>query len=464
MQVSHTLSAMSVSFDEVNLVGAAGLVPVMALAREAGLQELVDEWVKLPTDKGANPGLKLSSLVGGMVAGADSIDDMELLRHGAMKKLFRGCYAPSTLGSFLRTFTFGHVKQLQSAATRFLENLGSKVALLGTAEPEDFVFLDIDDTIIEVHGYQKQGAGYGYSKVRGLNALLGIISCNGSAPVIVAQRLRKGSASSARGAASFVAESLRTGRKLSSKGRFLVRADSAYYNQSAVATALAQGADMSVTVRMNSSVKKAIAGITDDVWETIQYPQAIYDEDTEQWISKAEVAEIDYTAFSSKKKSARIPGRLIVRRVPELNPKKAAGQDALFTAYRYHGVFSTVSKEVLNTVDMDKTHRQHAVIEAVNAELKDSALAHIPSGKFSANSAWLHAAVIAYNLTRAAGILAAGRFTRAKMRTLRDKLILVPARIASSARKIKLHLPQNWPWDQAWQRLFTRVQAPPQTV
>lgn len=127
-------------------------------------------------------------------------------------------------------------------------------------------------------------------------------------------------------------------------------------------------------------------------------------------------------------------------------------------------MFSTVAKDVLDTVEMDKTHRQHAIIESVNAELKDSALAHMPSGKFSANAAWLHAATIAYNLTRAAGILAAGRFTRAKMRTLREKLVLVPARIASSARKIKLHLPENWPSDQAWTRLFTSVQAPPQAA
>lgn len=455
---------MSVSFDDTNLVGAAGLVPVMALAREAGLTELVDQWVKMPTDKGANAGVKLASLVAGIVAGADSIDDMGLLRHGAMKKLFRACYAPSTLGSYLRTFNFGYVKQLQTVATRFLENLGSKVPLLGTVESEDFVFIDIDDTIIEVHGYQKQGAGFGYSGVRGLNALLGVISRNGRAPVIVAERLRKGSASSARGAASFVAESLRTGRKLTAKGRFLVRADSAYYNQSAVATALAQGADMSVTIRMNSSIKTAIASIADDAWETIQYPQAIYDQDTERWISKAEVAEVDYTAFASKKKSARIPGRLIVRRIPELNEAKAAGQDTLFTAHRYHGVFSTVAKDVLGTVDMDKTHRQHAIIEAVNAELKDSALAHMPSGKFSANAAWLHIAAIAYNLTRTAGILATGRFTRAKMRTLRTKLILVPARVACSARRITLHLPQDWPWAEAWEQLFTTIQAPPQTA
>lgn len=293
---------------------------------------------------------------------------------------------------------------------------------------------------------------------------MGIISCVGHAPVIVAERLRKGSAFSARGTASFVAEALFTSRRLTAKGRFRVRADSGYYNQSAIATALAQGADMSVTVRMNPSIKAAIAGVRDDAWETIQYPQAIFDEDTQRWISNAEVAEVHYTAFASKKESARIPGRLIVRRIPELNPDKATGQDTLFDAYRYNGMFSTVPKDVLNTVDMDKIHRQPAIIEAVNAELKDSALAHMPSGHFNANSAWLHAATIAYKLTRAAGILAAGRFTRAKMATLRTKLILVPARIATSARKIKLHLPENWPWAENWERLFTAVQAPPQAA
>ncbi|MBB2994168.1 hypothetical protein E9229_000359 [Paeniglutamicibacter cryotolerans] len=390
---------------------------------------------------------------------------MSLLRHGAMNKLFAGCYAPSTLGSYLRTFTFGHVRQLQSAARAFLGNLSAQVPLIGTPAAGDFVYVDVDDTIIEVFGHQKQGAGFGYSGVRGLNALIGIASSPGHAPVIVAQRLRKGSASSARGAASFIAASLATSRSLGTHGRFLVRADSAYYNQSAVARALKHGADMSVTVRMNPSIKKAITAIPEEKWETIKYPQAIFDEDSRTWISKAEVAEADYTAFSSKKKTERIPGRLIVRRIPELNKAKIiSGQQEAFKLHRYHGVFSTVSKDLLGTVDMDKTHRQHAVIEAVNAELKDGPLAHLPSGNFSANAAWLHAATIAYNLTRAAGILAAGSFTRAKMGTLRSKLILVPARIASSARKIKLHLPQNWPWAEPWDRLFTSVQGPPQAA
>src|SRR5690625_3617922 len=172
MQLSHTLSASSVKFDEPNLVSAAGLIPLMALARRAGLRDLADERLSVPTDKGANAGLKLSSLVAGMAAGADSIDDMALLRHGGMGKVFAGAYAPSTLGSFLRSFTFGHVRQVDAIASRFLLALAERTGLLGQRGDTGTVMVDIDDTIVEVHGYQKQGAGFGYSGVRGLNALL----------------------------------------------------------------------------------------------------------------------------------------------------------------------------------------------------------------------------------------------------------------------------------------------------
>lgn len=193
MLVSHTRAAVSVSFDEKNLVSPTGLVPVMRLAQDAGLHSLADEWLSVPTDKGANAGLKVAALVAGVVAGADSIDDMAVLRHGGMKKAFAGCYAPSTLGSFLRSFTFGHVKQLDAVASRFLVNLARKAPLFGTSTGEDFVFVDVDDTIIEVHGYLKQGSGYGYSRVRGLNAVLATASREDTAPVIIGQRLRKGS-------------------------------------------------------------------------------------------------------------------------------------------------------------------------------------------------------------------------------------------------------------------------------
>lgn len=464
MQVSHNPSAVSVSFDEPNLVSAAGLLPAMALARDSGLHELADQWLSVPTDKGANAGLKVASLVAGMVAGADSIDDMALLRHGAMKKIFNACYAPSTLGSFLRSFTFGHVRQLDAVASRFLVNLNRKAPLLGDVGEDGFVFLDVDDTIIEVHGYQKQGSGYGYSKVRGLNALLATVSTQGAVPFIAAQRLRKGAANSARGAKKFVAEALGTLKRCQPGSRVLCRFDSAYYGHGPVSAAQAAGAEVSVTVRMNAAVKRAIATIPDDAWETIHYTDAIFDEATGVLVSSAEVAETSFTAFTSRKKAERVPGRLVVRRIPELNPKAAPGQGTLFDTHRFHAFFTTVATEALDTVAADKTHRQHAVIEQVNADLKDSALAHLPSGHFPANSAWLVAAAMAYNLTRATGILAGGTFAKARSATVRRKLINVPARIASSARKIRLRLPVGWPWQPEWERLFATVHAPPQAA
>src|SRR6478752_7109267 len=191
MRLCHTTGVAAARFDEPNLVSAAGLVPVMRLAADAGLGELAAEHLSVPTDKGANAGGKLTALVAGMVAGADSIDDMALPRHGAMGRLFDRAYAPSTLGSFLRAFTFGHVRQLDAVATRFVTALADRTPLVDDGEP---VLVDVDDTIIEVHGHGKQGAGFGYSRVRGLNALLATAATSDGAPVVVAQRLRKGSA------------------------------------------------------------------------------------------------------------------------------------------------------------------------------------------------------------------------------------------------------------------------------
>lgn len=462
MQVSHTRAAVSVSFDEENLVSPTGLVPVMRLAQDAGLHSLADEWLSLPTDKGANAGLKVGALVAGMVAGADSIDDMALLRHGGMKKVFAGCYAPSTLGSFLRAFTFGHVKQLDAVSSRLLINLARNAPLFGGSSADgEFVFVDVDDTIIEVHGYKKQGSGYGYSGVRGLNTVLATASREDTAPVIIGQRLRKGAANSARGARKFVTEALGTLKRTKTSGPVLCRFDSAYYGYPALSAALAGGADVSVTVRMDSAVKRAITAIGADAWAPIQYTNAVYDEDAQTWISAAEVAEIPFTAFSSRKKAEQVPGRLVVRRIPELNPKATDGQPTLFDTHRFHAFFTTVATQKLDTVAADKVHRKHARIEQVNADLKDSALAHLPSGKFAANSAWLVAAVMAYNLTRTAGVHAAGQFTKARTGTIRTKIINVPARIANSARRQQFHLPQDWPWQTEWENLFTATHAPP---
>src|SRR5450830_1236394 len=446
MQLFHRSSRLSASFDDTNLVSAAGLVPAMALAVSTGLAELANRWLTLPGYFGANAGLKVTALVAGMLAGADSIDDMSLLRHGGMKKLFVGTYAPSTLGSFLRAFTFGHVRQLDAVAWRWLANV-AMVAPIVTGI-DDYALVDIDDTIKEVHGYQKQGAGFGYSGVRGLNALLGIVSTTTSAPIIIGSRLRKGATGSPRGAGKFVGDILATVTRLRSataSGLVPLRADSVFYGHAVVSAAHRAGARVSITARMDPAVKRAIAPIPDTAWTTIQYTDAIRDETTGEWISTADVTEVAFTAFSSRKKADRIVGRLVVRRIPELNRFPGAGQPTLFDTHRFHAFFTTTD---LDTVTADQTHRQHAIIEQVNADLKDSALAHLPSGIFTANAAWLVLATIAFNLSRTIGTLTGTELGKARSGTIRRKLISIPARISTSARNTALHLPERWPWEK----------------
>ncbi|GAB3809374.1 hypothetical protein GCM10028798_36450 [Humibacter antri] len=207
-------------------------------------------------------------------------------------------------------------------------------------------------------------------------------------------------------------------------------------------------------------MKRAIGTISDDAWTKIRYTNAIYDPDTGTWISDAEVAEIPFTAFTSKPIKDQVQGRLVVRRIPELNKKKLS-QPTLFDTHRFHAFFTT---STLDTVTADQVHRRHAIIEQVNADLKNSALAHLPSGIFTANAAWLVLAVIAFNLTRTAAVIAdrAGRLGNATTATIRRKLVNIPARIASSARRIRLHLPEAWPWETTWSTLFAHALAPPQ--
>ncbi|ALJ18415.1 MAG: IS1380 family transposase [Mycolicibacterium fortuitum] len=463
MQFKHAPAAVSAVFDDPNLVSAAGLVPMLRLAQRAGLAQLAQVRLSVPTDRGANAGSKVMALVAGMLAGADSIDDMNLIRHGGMGRLFDRTYAPSTLGSFLREFRFGHVRQLDAVASRVLANLTVDTPLL-RANDDARVMVDLDDTIIEVHGYQKQGASFGYSGVRGLNALLATASTTSSAPVVLAQRLRQGKTGSPKGAARIVGDALATLRRtgVAAGARPLLRADSAFYGYATIGTAITAGADVSVTVRMDPAVRAAIATIPEDAWTMIEYTDSIRDESTGQLISKAEVAEVPFTAFRSRRKAERIEGRLVVRRIPDLNPNKVE-QPTLFDVYRHHAFFTTTSNDDMGTVVADKTHRGHAIIEQVHADLKNGPLAHLPSGVFTANSAWLVLAVIAFNLTRAAGVIAdhTGRLTRATTATIRRTLIHVPARLARSARRITLHLPKAWPWQTAFARLFAITHAPP---
>jgi hypothetical protein len=444
VRVCHGLSAV---FDDPNLVSCAGLAPVLRLAQRAGLHRLVAEHVRIDAEGGANPVAKMGSLVAGMVAGADSIDDMDLLRHGGMGRVFAGVRAPSTLGTFLRTFTFGHVRQLDAVASRLLANLAAHTPLLRGAD--QVAYLDVDDTMRETHGYAKQGAGYGYSGVKGLNALIATVSTPLSAPVICATRLRKGQTNSARGAERLVADAIVTARNAGASRMLVLRADSAFYTHQVIGACRRRDVRFSVTARLNPSVVKAIASIRDDAWTAIKYPNAVFDEDEQRWISDAEVAEVPYTAFGSRPTRQQVTARLIVRRVKRLNPDP--GQAELFGAFRYHAVFTD---SPLPMRDAEAAHRGHAIIEQVIADLKAGPLAHLPSGRFNANGAWLVCAAIAFNLTRAAGALASTFHAKATTSTIRAQLIGVPARMARPAGRPVLHLPCDWPWQHAWQQLF----------
>lgn len=460
MRLSHGSSALSASFDDPNLVSTGGLAPALALAQDCRLGDLVAAKLTLKAAGGVNAAVKVPALVAGMVAGADSIADMDLLRHGGMHRLFSGIRAPSTLGTFLRAFTFGHVRQLDSVAAAFLVNLAGSTPLLPGADRVAYV--DLDDTVRQTFGYAKQGTGYGYTGITGLNALLATVSTPVAPPVIAAARLRRGTAFSPRGASRLLTEALRTCQAAGTGELVIVRADSAYYIHDIVAAARRAGARFSITARMTATVQKAITGIDESAWTPIRYPQAVWDADEQRWISDAQVAEVGFTAFTGRRKAEHIGARLIVRRVKRLNPAAVpAGQGELFTTWRHHAVFTDSPEPML---DAEATHRRHAVIEQVIADPKAGPLAHLPSGSFAANSAWLVLAAIAFNLTRATGALASSFHAKATTATIRTQLIAVPARLARSARRLRLHLPRDWPWRTAWTELFTATCGPPATA
>jgi hypothetical protein len=461
VRLRYDAPVTAMTFDDPNLVSCAGLVPVMRLAQQAGLHEAVTGLVRLPTDKGANPAGKVATIVAGMLAGADSIDDLDIARDGGMCSLFGGVYAPSTLGSFLRTFSHGHVRQLQAAARDTLIGLSQRTPLLAGADT--LTFVDIDSMLRRVYGKQKQGIGFGHAKVggynvwlRGYNPLIATLSTPLAAPVVAATRLRSGNAGSARGAASMIAETITTARSCGATGEIVVRADSAFYAKAVITTCRRRGVRFSVTARIDAKIRAACDSISDDQWTCIRYPQAVWDEDEQRWISDAQIAETTYTAFAGTRHA--VTARLIVRRIRGDNLTQAAGQQELLPAYRYHAV---LTDSPFTLVQAEAQHRQHAVIEQVNADLIGGPLAHLPSGRFSANDAWLTCAGIAHNLTRAAGHLAAGVWPAARTATIRTRIITVAARLAHRARAIHLHLPAHWPWQAAFENLFTAVHPAP---
>jgi hypothetical protein len=449
------------------LVSCAGLEPVMRLAESCDLHGIVRERLHVPTDKGFNASGKVATIVAGMVTGADSIDDLDVVRHGGMAELFGGVYAPSTLGSFLRAFTHGHVRQLQAVSREFLVQLARRTPLLPGSGA--VTFIDVDSLLRRMYGKKKQGVGFGHAKVggykvllRGYNPLVAAISTPDAAPVIAATQLRAGNAGSARGAARLVAEAISTTKAVlatqprSANGEIVLRADSAFYSRKVIAAARRGGVRFSVTIRVDKKVRRTIESIPTDAWIEIKYPHPVWDDEQQRFVSRAQIAEIVYTAFADT--PAEVTARLIVRRIPDLNKTAVDAQGELFPVWRYHAAF-TDSPFVL--VQAEEQHRGHAVIEQVFAELIDGPLAHLPSGVFDANNAWLTCIAIAHNLTRAVATLAGRGYATARPATVRRHLINLAGRIARHARGVTIHLPRQWPWQHPWLRLFPTAHAPP---
>ena len=456
MQSSYTFTVGSAVFDEHNLVSAAGLIPVLELAEQTGLSKLIGEHVDLPSTRVAsgavNAAGKLSSIIAGMICGADCIDDVNVLRAGGTPRVFDEVYAPSTLGIFLREFTFGHANQLAAVARAHLAALAKRTPLLPGIEQR--AFLDIDSLLRPVYGNAKQGASFGHAKIagrallrRGLSPLITTLSVPTAAPVIAEAWLRSGKTGSGRGAARQVKQAIGTARAAGAIGTIMLRGDSAFGTKKVIAACLDEQVEFSLALSRNRRVTTAIEAIDETEWTPVHYPGAVLDPDTGALISDAEVAETTHTL--AIRGHGRVTARLVVRRVRDAN-----SPDGLFPVWRYHPFFTNTT---LPTADADLTHRKHAIVETTFADLIDGPLAHIPSGLFAANCAWLACAVITHNLLRAAGTLAGGDHAVARGATLRRNLITVPARFAAPARKPMLHLPAHWPWQIGWKTLWDTI-------
>ena len=375
-----------------------------------------------------------------------------MMRACGITRVFNEVYAPSTLGIFLREFTFGHTKQLAAVARAHLIALAARTPLLAGADER--MFVDIDSLLRPVYGKAKQGASFGHAKIAsrallrlGLSPQITTISTASAPPVIAEAQLRSGRAASGRGAASQLKQAITTARAINPDATIMVRGDSMFGTKKVITTCLAEDAEFSLSVSRNKRITAAIAAIDEATYTPVHYPGAVEDPDTGALISDAQVAETPYTLRCGHGRTLTV--RLVVRRV-----KDARYPDALFAVWRYHPF---VTNSTLSTTEADITHRRHAIIETTFADLIAGPLAHIPSGLFAANCAWLACAVIAHNLLRAAGTLAGGDHAVARGATLRRDLVNVPARFAAPARKPILHLPAHWPWQTGWKTLWDNV-------
>jgi len=421
VKASHNLARVAMTFDDDTLLPNGGLSVAALLAQRLGVADLIDAHVTVAGEPGANGGAKAATVIGAALAGGDCIDDARVLQAGATRRLFDGVRAASTVGIWLRAFVWAGVRQLDRVTRELLRRAWQ--AGLGPDLAADLT-IDIDSSVVETYGLKKQGgARFAYTGVRGYHPLLASLAQTGE---LLHARLRGGSANTGRGAASFVAETISRVRHAGATGNLTLRADSGFYTGAVISACRRHDVRYSITARKNRGIQRAIDQIREHDWVPIPY-----------WLDGgADVAETTYTAFAGTRHETT--ARLVVRRVRP-TPGSQLAMDVVFS---YHAVL-TDRDGPLPAVEAD--HRRHAIVEHTICDLKHHAgLAHLPSGRFTANAAWLALVGIAYNLARwtahAAGL---GRVTT---KTLRVTVIAVPARLITSGRRTRLRLPTRWPW------------------
>lgn len=437
-QVSHGIDRIDATFDDPSLVANAGLLVVATLVSRLGLEALINDTVRLVGRiGGALPGRKILTLVHTIVTGGSHIDHADVLRAGATQAVlpFR-VMAPSTLGTFLRTFTFGHVRQLDKVVGETIRRAWSGGA--GPVPDERFV-IDLDSTICETHGKQKQGVAYGYTRQLGHHPLLATRADTGE---VLHARMRKGS--SQRGHKRFVEELIARVRRCGASGELVLRADSGFWSNAIIDALDRLGVFWSITISQNKGVKAAIGGIAEDAWIDIDYTESGY----------AQVAECTYTTGSGRNEITR---RMIVRRTRLIDP------DALemWPDWRHHAFITNLADDA---VELDKFHRHHAVVELAIRDLKEGAgLEHCPSGKFFANAAWLACAVLAHNLIRWTASLGDIRDDDQLVvaRRVRTRIVALPGRIVNHSGRQTLRLPKRWPWHDEFTRALDTLRALP---
>jgi hypothetical protein len=422
------LDGIAVEFDDERAVADAGIVLAATLARRLGIETLVDQTVDLGERPGAaNAGAKVMTLISAMALGADCIDDCDLLRAGRTGQVLgHPVAAPSTLGTFLRSFTFGHVRQLD----RVLGETLTRAWAAGAGPGDDRLVVDVDSFVGEVHGRGKQGAAFGYTRVRGYHPLLATRADTGE---VLHIRLRKGSANTARGMLRFTDELIARVTRAGASGPKLLRADSGFWSGATFDRLDRADWQFSIGVRLQPNVRAAIEQINETAWTTLDdYPPT-------------SIAQIAETTLNGR--------RLVVRRVRTLDR-----QGELLPSWELFP-FATNRTDALAIVEAE--HRQHAVVELAIRDLKDQALAHFPSGKFTANAAWTVIACLAHNLLRWTSVLGLPGQTIRAARTVRRRLLALPGRLTRTARRWTLHLPVRWPWQRAFIQALTRIRALP---